>query len=515
MTTVLVGAVLRVQKCPPRLRDALRLRTRIDHPSRTQAAASGRDYYGDTHWNPCFIDGKDLLVPRGMLSALRDQAKRCGTELTFNSSVTIDDVPLVPIEDLGMTPRPYQLEAIEQLHKRVQGIVVLPCGGGKTTVGVLALLSLGQSGLIVVHTRDLLEQWVETLYRAGVGTIRIIGGGRGHHREALEAGEICVAMIQSLDTAPEVLGSAAVVIVDECHHAPARRWAELLARCPARWRWGLTATPDRSDGWGFLMEQVIGPVLYSRTARELIEDGHLRRPLVVPVRVDWKPGPEHYLVEVRCSACGREKSVGMAKLKAGEASCTRKCKTMLNEKMESKRGRMIWSAALSAFTGSSETVRTIRALGVAGWKAGRRSLTLVSRKGAARQIARLLAKDGVAAESMTGDDRGRSAVIEGLRSGRVEALVGTQLADEGLDVAEADLLIMASCGKSAGLTQQRGGRICRPAGHEQPVIFDVVADGLAYQWRSRRAAYVAAYGGECLASATPMSVERAISHLAK
>lgn len=457
-----------------------------------------------------------------MLPLLRREARRTGCELAFeSSSVVAADRPLVPLEDFAIQPRPYQVEAIDALHRRVQGVLVLPCGGGKTTVAVLAALSLSQATLIVVHTRDLVSQWVSTIERAvGGGTaggypVRVIGAGRGVDASPLRPGEVCVAMVQALPDALNVVRSAAVVVVDEAHHAPAQQWAWLLSFAPARWRWGLTATPDRSYGWGFLLGDLFGPVIYERSTIELISDGYLRRPLVVPVRVRWAPSEDAYWVDVRCPDCGRVTSTTERSLRDGSATCRarRKCGIQLTPEMERRRGKLRWSAALTEWATSEEARSVVQALGVAGWKDGRRNLTLVPRKRAARDIAVGLNEAGVYADAITSDVKARDELIEHLRVGELDALVGTQLADEGLDIAEVDLLVMGSCGRSAGITQQRGGRICRPAGHERPVIFDIVPDGLAYQWRDRLRAYIDAYGSEAIASFKPVDLKDALNFL--
>jgi superfamily II DNA or RNA helicase len=515
--TVEVGERLVVRGAGERLREALRLRLRTPHPGIKSAEAAGQVYRGERWWDPVQNLGDDFALPRGLLRVLRDQARRSRVELRWESRVVCSGVQPVSLDAFGISPRDYQREAVRLLHERVQGVVVLPCGGGKTTVGVLALLSLGQSAIVVVHTRDLLEQWVATLQRATGGElpIRIIGGGRGHHRGPLAPGEVCVGMVRSLGESPEVLASAAVVLVDEAHHAPARQWADLLDACPARWRWGLTATPERSDGWGFLLDETIGPVLYERTPHELVAEGYLRAPLVVPVRIPWKPEPDCYLVEVRCSACGRESQVAADKLDAGGAVCRakRKCGIALDRSMEHRRGRMIWSRVLSRWTEAEGVVEAVAALGEAGWHAGRRNLTLVPRKRAAKDYSDRLARVGMQAGYVASGVAARAEEIEGLRSGRLDALVGTQLADEGLDVAEADLLVVVSAGRSKGLTEQRAGRVCRPAGAERPIVFDLVGDGLVYQWADRREAYERAFGQGSLYSGTPISLDEALAIL--
>jgi len=346
--------------------------------------------------------------------------------------------------------------------------------------------------------------------------VRLVGGGHGNDLGELLPGEIAVAMVQSLAAVPEatkLMGSAAVVVVDECHHCPADSWANVLNRCPARWRWGLTATPERADGWTFLMHEIIGRILYQRTTIELIELGHLLRPLVVPVHSPMSTGRQHYTWTVRCTCGHVRERVDWVQLGAGEVKCSR-CASPLGPANERQRGRMMWPRVLSDWSASDETAAVVSALGEAAWHAGRRTLVLVPRKSAAVAHADRLSQAGMQADSVTSKSRARDQRIDRLRTGSLDALVATQLADEGLDVPEVDCLIMASAGKAKGTAAQRSGRACRPAGHEQPVIFDLVASPLGHQWKQRCAVYLATYGLGCLHSIQPVTVAEAVKVLA-
>lgn len=463
------------------------------------------------------MDGPDLIVPRGLLRPLRDQAARCGVGLRFHSQVVgSGERPPIPLHEFPLQPRPYQRDALEAMLAGVQGVVVLPCGGGKTVLGGLALACLGQAGLVIVHTTDLYDQWHSMLARLAPDRVRRRGA-----RGALRDGELAVMMVQSPDR--EALATAAAVIVDEAHHTPSDMFLSALSACSARWRWGLTATPNRPDGWSCVLDAQFGPVLYRRTALELIGDGYLLRPAVIPVRVEWEPSAHAYEWTARCTACGAPVTDELGKLRSGKRKCRAKVKQ--NDGIERRcgvavpvdaplaRDRMRWSTALSEWASSAAALSAVRALGVAGADLGRRILTLVPRRGTAAQVCRILQRHGLQAAYAVSGMGGRDRVIERFREGEVQALVATQLADEGLDVQAADMLIMASLGKAEGLTQQRAGRVCRPAGHEVPVVFDLVPDGIAHQWSDRRRAYASAYGKEAILAEQPVSLDEALGLL--
>lgn len=507
-----VSEQLRIYNCPPRVRESIEVRTRVPHPGAASAKARSVAWRGERFYSPVVCRGRDVFLPRGLVGLVQEVLRRTGHTATWRSSVVRDrGTGSVSLGSLGMMPRPYQEDAVRALHEKVQGVVVLPCGGGKTTVGALAILSLGQASLVMVHTTDLVDQWVGTLKRAGARSVRIAGAGREWwDKDPLEPGEICVGTVQALATAPDLVKSAAVIAVDECHHAPAKAWSDVLAMSPARWRWGFTATPERADGWSFLLGHSFGPVLHERTALELIADGHLRAPRVVPVRVHWTAPKDCYGIEVLCPHCGMENTTSPKK--RDKARCKRRdCRRKLGPECQTKRGRMIWPAALSNWSESGEVQRTIKILSTASAEFDRTTLVLVPRKRVAGSLERQIRRGGLTVASITGDSTYRSDILNRVRRGAVQVLVGTQIADEGLDIALADVLIHASCGVAKGLTAQRAGRVCRPEGAETPVIFDLVGDSLGHQWRKRMAAYREAYGPRCIASSKPVELVDAIA----
>lgn len=87
----------------------------------------------------------------------------------------------------------------------------------------------------------------------------------------------------------------------------------------------------------------------------------------------------------------------------------------------------------------------------------------------------------------------RAAAIEGFRSGEIRCLIATSLADEGLDVPRASVLILASGGRSAGKIEQRAGRVLRPhEGKEFGLVHDFTDRGSvmgAAQARAREKTY--------------------------
>jgi len=466
---VRIGADIRlsIQDTPKPLADALRRRLTFTNPERKAAERGGRF----AHHIPSTVSllstaGADMVIPRGAIGIVREEAANHVVPLTFASSVSWFPSKPAVASFPPLAGRDYQIEAENALLSQVQGYVVLPCGGGKTVLGSRALVRSRQAGLVLVYSDDLLEQWVWALRRVLLGNVRVISGGRSGKRmlAPLAPREIAVATVQRLRSAGEevlpLLQSAGALLTDEAHHCPADDWRFVLGSCPARYRWGLTATPERPDGWGFLLPLLIGPQLYRKRAADLVAMGHLVLPRVIPVRSGWTIPSSCYVQRFRGPAVG-----------AGD------------ERLDFTRA----TEALHADPGRSTLVRELAA---AGAKSGRSVLVLVGRVEASDQLAEELRALGVEAESMTGarTKTDRRAVLSRARQGRTRVLVATQLADEGLDIPRLDLLILAAPGRAAGRAIQRVGRLMRPSG-APPIAIDLVDGGLEHQWRSRANAY--------------------------
>jgi superfamily II DNA or RNA helicase len=165
--------------------------------------------------------------------------------------------------------RPDQREAVTQILAHDQGILCAPTAFGKTVVGACLIASRAANTLVLVHRRQLMDQWRERLsafLSTPIEHIGQVGGGKSKR-----TGVIDVAVIQGLQRNGEVKDFVAdygQIIVDECHHLSAFTFEQVLRQAKAKYILGLTATPTRKDGHHPILFMQCGPIRYHRSAKD-------------------------------------------------------------------------------------------------------------------------------------------------------------------------------------------------------------------------------------------------------
>ena len=148
------------------------------------------------------------------------------------------------------------------------GVLAATTAFGKTVVAAWLIAQRGTSTLVLVHRRQLLDQWVERL-SAFLGlpakSIGRIGGGRSR-----PTGRLDVALIQSLvkkGVVDDRIADYGQLIVDECHHLSAQSFEQVARRARARFVLGLSATVTRKDGHHPIIFMQCGPVRHRVNAK--------------------------------------------------------------------------------------------------------------------------------------------------------------------------------------------------------------------------------------------------------
>lgn len=189
----------------------------------------------------------------------------------FKTSITRVDVRIYPLRarkyESNINLYGYQQNAVEAVLQAKNGILVAPCGSGKTQMGLEAVARIGGKTLWLTHTTDLLTQ---SMNRA-----KQCFGLPASEYGTITAGKVNVGntlTFATVQTASNIDLSQYrdewdCVIVDECHKcvgSPTRMmmFYKVLSALSARFKLGLTATPYRADGLERCMFALIGGVIH-------------------------------------------------------------------------------------------------------------------------------------------------------------------------------------------------------------------------------------------------------------
>jgi superfamily II DNA or RNA helicase len=161
-----------------------------------------------------------------------------------------------------------QETAVAALLQHETGVLAATTGFGKTVVAAAMVAARKANTLILVHRRQLMEQWAARLQsflnlpKASIG--RIGGGVRK------PTGVIDIAMIQSLvhdGVVDDLVAGYGHLVVDECHHLSAVSFEKVARRAKAKFVLGLSATVARKDGHHPIIFMQCGPVRFRVDAR--------------------------------------------------------------------------------------------------------------------------------------------------------------------------------------------------------------------------------------------------------
>lgn len=200
----------------------------------------------------------DLILPRGLLPLLEELVVSAGSKLRIDDQrVTGTPQNLA----CSATLRPDQQAAVGELAATDSGILVAPPGTGKTVMACALMALRGVPTLILVDRKALADQWrarVQELMGERCGQI---GGGRSK-----VTGRINIALPPTLarrNNVAELTSGYGQIIADECHHAPAAAFTDVMNQIPAHYWLGLTATPYRRDHLDELMYHQLGQIVHT------------------------------------------------------------------------------------------------------------------------------------------------------------------------------------------------------------------------------------------------------------
>ena len=254
-------------KLPPSLRNRLIRLAAFQNPEFYKAQAMRLPTYDKPRIIHCCEDfPKHLGLPRGCMEEILELFGALKIKAEF-----IDERfagKAIPFQFKGLL-RPEQIIAAEKMLRHDMGILSASTAFGKTVVAIYLIAKRGVNTLILVHRRQLLDQWIVHLQNfLGIDKSHIgqIWGGKRK-----PSGIIDVALIQSLSKkgiVDDIVGEYGHVIVDECHHISARSFEIVARQCKAKYIVGLSATVMRKDGHHPIIFMNCGPIRYKVDARK-------------------------------------------------------------------------------------------------------------------------------------------------------------------------------------------------------------------------------------------------------
>ncbi|HET9777879.1 MAG TPA: DNA repair helicase XPB [Propionibacteriaceae bacterium] len=196
----------------------------------------------------------------------------------------------ISLDQREWTLRPYQAQAADSFWHGGSGVVVLPCGAGKTIVGTAAMARAGATTLILVTNTVAARQWRDELIKRTTLTADEIGEYSGMKKQIRP---VTVATYQVITTRRggvhphlELLDARdwGLIIYDEVHLLPAPVF-RMTAGLQARRRLGLTATLVREDGREGDVFSLIGPKRYDAPWKDIEAQGYIAPADCIEVRV--------------------------------------------------------------------------------------------------------------------------------------------------------------------------------------------------------------------------------------
>ncbi len=417
-----------------------------------------------SEFNPKFIegtwDGKKHLFnkrthtfPTGLLPRIINFLKREDIPFKLIDN-RVKPAPSLQIPEPVIKLRDYQDMVIQKALKYHRGIIEMATGSGKTIVAASIIAQLQIPTVFFVHSKELLYQAIDVFKKTLKMNIGQLGDGH------INIQPITVATIQTVtralgekyllfdeedqddptqidshkDDIVNAIESAQLVFFDECHHLPADScYTVAMHTQKAFYRFGLSATPYRSDRQDMLIESALGPKIIKINASSLIEQKYLVHPVIQYLTVN-----------------------GSKSLEKKDYSSIYSSHIVYNP----KRNQLIAENCLE-FKNKGFSV-----------------LVLVQHIKHGEELLKFIPD----ATFIQGNDSStlRNKIFSDFKESKLKILIATTLADEGLDIPILGCLILAGGGKSETRALQRVGRALRPGKNKKEAVIIDFIDNVPY-----------------------------------
>jgi len=216
----------------------------------------------------------EVMIPRGFSASL---VQFCTKEkIPFK---IIDKREKKDSIDFGseITLQNHQEIALEKIREKDFGVIVSPPGSGKTVIGLEIIAEKRQPALIIVHRKQLFDQWIERIQDFLKIPKKDIGQFGNQMKKIGK--QITIAMIQTLsrlDDYEKIANAFGTIIIDECHHIPAKSFREAIVNFNAFYLYGLTATSKRKNNDQKLIFVYIGNILHQVNQQQFLAERNIQ-----------------------------------------------------------------------------------------------------------------------------------------------------------------------------------------------------------------------------------------------
>ncbi|WP_081704387.1 MULTISPECIES: DEAD/DEAH box helicase [unclassified Natrinema] len=400
--------------------------------------------YGD-HYTK-FLSNTELRVTKGGEANVKETLYEAGYPV-------IDERRLEEGASLGISLvndiylRDYQKEWINQFAVRRSGVFVGPSGSGKTIAALGVMEEIAGETLIIVPNRELVHQWEKEITEKTTLSAHQIGkyhGGTKQIRPVTIATYDTAAMSRHRKLFNE--RDWGLVIADECHHAVASTWKR-FREIQSKARLGLSATPVREADDPKEIYTLIGPPIGTDWG-SLFAEGWVEKPDVEIVSVPWASDTARERYQ---RASGSKRLI--------EAARNPKKSSVIKSLLKEHRSQ--------------------------------KTLIFVDWIKQGKEL-----KDELNLPFVYGDTghKEREQIYDRFREGEIDTLIISRIGDEGIDLPDAEVAILASTmGSSRSQTGQRAGRTMRPLGDAK--VYIVLTRGSGEEdWGRESTQYLAEKG---------------------
>ncbi|MDF8264604.1 DNA repair helicase XPB [Luteipulveratus flavus] len=236
------------------------------------------------------LDEHTVIVHNSDRGAIKQQLIKVGWPAEDLAGYVDGEAHAIGLEQDGWSLRPYQQQAVDGFWHGGSGVVVLPCGAGKTLVGAGAMAQASATTLILVTNTVSARQWRDELLRRTTLTEEEIGEYSGARKEirpvTIATYQVLTHKRKGVHPHLELLDARdwGLIVYDEVHLLPAPIF-RMTADLQARRRLGLTATLVREDGRESDVFSLIGPKRYDAPWKDIEAQGYIAPADCVEVRV--------------------------------------------------------------------------------------------------------------------------------------------------------------------------------------------------------------------------------------